>query len=60
MQHSRSCDIVVGKVQLMKQLPSTSDMCVWVNNRNSTMFLVTRKKLSLLKIPTYTHSHSYL
>ena len=33
----------VGEVQLMKLLPSTIDMCVWLNNRNSTMFLVTCK-----------------
>ena len=34
---------IVGEVQLMKLLPSTIDMCVWLNNRNSTMFLVTCK-----------------
>ena len=35
--------ITVGEVQVMKLLPSTIDMCVWLNNRNSTMFLVTCK-----------------
>ena len=40
----------------MRLMPSNIDMCVWVNNKNSTMFNVTCKKLSLLKIPTYTYS----
>jgi hypothetical protein len=44
----------------MRLMPSNIDMCVWLNNRNITMFLVTCKYISLIKLQEYTHTYSYL
>jgi hypothetical protein len=52
--------ITVAKVVSVRLMPYAIEVCVWLDDRNSTMFLVTCNYISLIKLQEYTHTYSYL